>query len=306
MACGGCNYTFEEVILNFKGKDDAATQFFKDHGVLPLHKTCPTCNADVYINSEGLFRCQKQTTCKRRKRITRCSYKSSLYKGTWFEKVHLSPSQNLLFINIFVRKYFSQLYCEENFGLSANTIVDWKTFCGEVCQDWVQNQPAIGGPGVIVEIDESKFGKRKYHRGKSVTGIWVFGGIERESKKRFIVEVDKRDETTLLPLCLKYIKPGSIVYSDCWKAYSRLHDHGFIHHTVNHSKHFKDPVTGVHTNNIERLWKDIKSWVLRSGNRPYHYKYYFARYLFTLAHPDHRTILHHFVSQIARLYPPQQ
>lgn len=39
----------------------------------------------------------------------------------------------------------------------------------------------IGGPGRTVEIDESKFGKRKYHRGKRVDGVWVFGGIERET-----------------------------------------------------------------------------------------------------------------------------
>ena len=36
----------------------------------------------------------------------------------------------------------------------------------------------LGGGGKIVEIDESKIGKRKYHRGHVVAGQWVFGGIE--------------------------------------------------------------------------------------------------------------------------------
>ena len=31
----------------------------------------------------------------------------------------------------------------------------------------------IGGPGHIVEIDESKFGKRKYHRRRRVVGKWL-------------------------------------------------------------------------------------------------------------------------------------
>lgn len=72
--------------------------------------------------------------------------------------------------------------------------VDWKSCCGEVCLDWVKNQPAIVGPGIIVEIDESKCGKRKYRHGKLVKGIWVFGGIERESLTRFLVEVEKREK----------------------------------------------------------------------------------------------------------------
>ena len=37
----------------------------------------------------------------------------------------------------------------------------------------------IGGPGHTIEIDESKFGKRKYHRGRIVVGKWVLGGFCR-------------------------------------------------------------------------------------------------------------------------------
>ena len=34
----------------------------------------------------------------------------------------------------------------------------------------------IGGPGKHVEIDKSKFGKRKYNRGHFVEGQLVIGG----------------------------------------------------------------------------------------------------------------------------------
>lgn len=67
---------------------------------------------------------------------------------------------------------------------SDHTIVDWKNFAREVCLCILtQDSERIGGPGKHVEIDESKFGKRKYHRGKRVDGVWVFGGDRERIKK---------------------------------------------------------------------------------------------------------------------------
>ena len=43
----------------------------------------------------------------------------------------------------------------------------------------------IGGPGKVVEIDESKFGRRKYNRGRYQEGHWVFGGVERGTSKAY-------------------------------------------------------------------------------------------------------------------------
>ena len=49
---------------------------------------------------------------------------------------------------------------------ASHTTVDWASFCRQVCFDAVitKVQP-IGGPGKIVEIDESLFGKLKYGKG---------------------------------------------------------------------------------------------------------------------------------------------
>ena len=85
--------------------------------------------------------------------------------------------------------------------ISSRTAVDWYNFIRDVCaQHFISHPAVIGGPGIEVEIDESKFGKRKYNRGRLADGHWVFGGIERVSGECFLVEVQKRDAGTLLPL----------------------------------------------------------------------------------------------------------
>ena len=115
----------------------------------------------------------------------------------------------------------------------------------------------IGGKGVRVQIDESKFGKRKYHKGHRVEGQWVFWGIEENSRECFMVTVEKRDRDTLIPLITKWIKPVSIIISDCWKAYDALKDMDFEHLKVNHSVQFVSD-DGNHTNKIEGHWRQAK------------------------------------------------
>ena len=44
-----------------------------------------------------------------------------------------------------------------------------------------------------------------------------------------------------------------------WRAYNRVGNiPGLTHRTVNHSLFFVDPVTGVHTQNIESYWNHCK------------------------------------------------
>jgi transposase-like protein len=80
----------------------------------------------------------------------------------------------------------------------------------------------IGGPKKTVEIDESKFGRRKYHRGNPVKGQWVFGGVERESGGTFLAPVPDRSADTLMNVIDAWIKPGTTIISDCWAAYRDL------------------------------------------------------------------------------------
>ena len=104
-----------------------------------------------------------------------------------------------------------------------------------------------------VEIDESKFGKTKYNRGRVVKGQWVFGALCHETRESFVTTVPKCDNKTLLPITYQRIRPGSIIFSDCSKAYSKLNTLEYEHKTVNHKYNFVDPTTYAHTQNIENL-----------------------------------------------------
>jgi transposase-like protein len=156
-------------------------------------------------------------------------------------------------------------------GHSCTTIVSFTQFYRQLVASAVDTEHCmIGGEGIIVEIDEAKFGKRKYHRGHRVEGAWVVGGIERTNeKKTFLERVEDRSAVTLLEVINRYVLPGSIVYTDMWKGYDKLEEALDVkHYTVNHSNDFKDPTTGVHTNTIEGLWNGIKLGIKpRSRNK---------------------------------------
>jgi transposase-like protein len=169
-------------------------------------------------------------------------------------------------------------------NIAAHTAVDWDSFCRETCEvTLMEREHPIGGPGKIVQIDESKFGKRKYHRGHRVEGQWVFGGIEEESRRSFMVAVEKRDESTLLPIIERHIAKCSIIVSDCWKAYINLEKHGYEHRLVNHSKEFVNN-DGDHTNKIEGHWRQAKCKMPSFGVRKIAFSSYLAEFLWRYEH----------------------
>jgi len=151
----------------------------------------------------------------------------------------------------------------------------------QLLAQWLdKDNTMLGGSGKIIEIDEAKIGKRKYHRDRVLRGQWVFGGYKRDSGRIFIVPVKDRTVETLLHEIRNRIAPGSIIYSDSWRAYTNTKSYGYDHYTVNHEQNFVDPTTGCHTQNIERIRRDMRANIPRYGTSAEHYTFYIAEYLF--------------------------
>lgn len=80
--------------------------------------------------------------------------------------------------------------------------------------------------------------------------------------------------TTLIPIIQRYVKPSSVILSDCWKAYICLKDEGYTHLTVNHSLTVKNKENGACTNLIESTWNAVKKSFPKYGSQNYFYDSY--------------------------------
>ena len=131
-------------------------------------------------------------------------------------------------------------------------------------RNYLDNNPVkLGGAAIICQIDESLFcHKTKYNVGRrSNNQAWVFGIFDCSytPSKGYMEIVNDRSASTLLPIIRNVCKIGTIIHSDSWKAYNSIKsNHGFEHHCVNHSINFVDPISGVHTQNIESYWNRMK------------------------------------------------
>lgn len=235
-------------------------------------KTCIKCGFDVKLSS----RRRDEVICTAKF----CKHRANIWKDTIFYLSKLNKTKILRILELWMQKASYNV-------ISYVTRTDRKTIWRLMCKvsallnaKYYNNCPKIGGDNMIIEIDESKFGKRKYNRGHSVEGVWIFGMVERsEQRKIHLVAVDNRKAETLLTKLTNNIKNDSVIYSDCWKGYKNV-IHSFIDHLqVNHSKNFKDPITGTHTNTIEGNWAGIKMNVPFRGRTKEKINLYLIRYM---------------------------
>lgn len=243
-------------VLNIIDTDDKCLEYLIEVGVLSQQYICDSCG--VRMKRYGkLVRCTNR----------QCSITVSCLKGSFFSRSRLSISDTLLLGYMWLTgANYTTTLAQTTHG--STTIVEYFRYFRELVADSLDEEDwKVGGEGVVVEIDESKFGKRKYNRGHRVEGAWVIGGIERSQSRKFFVRVvEQRDAETIADVLRDHVLPGSIVHTDCWRGYVHItEDNAVVHRTVNHSMYFVNPETGVHTNSIEGKWAALKRKITLRG-----------------------------------------
>ena len=291
------HYSFKDVIRKITITKEACISFLQQHGVLDSWKTCPgplvkgvrlnNCGQQMALkavkdrNDGVTWRCRKvHQVIDGDKTYKVKDVKVSIRSGTWMEDSNLELESIVEMMYLWAHA-FNMAEMEHELKLSKTTLIEWTAYFRDVAlHTCFRNSVQIGGPGIEVEIDESKFGKRKYHRGHRVEGKWVFGGRETYDKSKiFMIAVPNRKAATLLPIIKRWIAAGSIIHSDCWKSYNKLSAMGYTHITVNHSKHFVDEETAACTNRIESEWRHAKTSLPKYGVHKGLHDGYLAQFL---------------------------
>ena len=169
-----------------------------------------------------------------------CKQWRSVRERSFFSQSRLTLQKLICYIYGWSRNMsHSDIQHEACINDASHTLVDWGNFCRDVCEVYLEtNSTIIGGVNadgapIVVEIDESKFFHRKYQSGQWRPGHWVFGGVERESSKCFLVEVPDWTAQTLKNLIERFILPGGHIISDGFASYAgldNLHEDLFTSH----------------------------------------------------------------------------
>ena len=140
------------------------------------------------------------------------------------------------------------------------------------------------------------------NHGRRIDGPWVFG-LKKGDDCR-LSYIQKRDRETLIPIIQREVVENSVIHSDEWRAYSNLNDFNYIHQTVNHQENYVNPVTGAHTQAIERSWLDSKIRILKKmrGVTPQTFQSHLDYFCWRQMRKSHDDLFLCFLSDIVKIH----
>lgn len=246
---------FHDVIAIIKDERSVIT-YMQESRLIAQSMVCHKCRRNMTVQEYN------QSLDKATFRCSFCKSRTSIRKGSIFEGSHLSLS-NILMIIYFMSAGILQKTISEMLNISERSIVEWEAKLRNVYTRKLHSiDMQLGGQDIVVQVDESVISRAKPTRNvhaRPRSTQWVFGMFDTTRHIGVIRLVPDRSREALLPIIQWICRPGTIIRSDGWAAYVGVEELGFRHQVVVHERHFTDPITGWHTNNVENYWKRCKA-----------------------------------------------
>ncbi len=189
-----------------------------------------------------------------------CAHQVYPTAGTPFDRTRTSLRDwfYVMFLFTTTRNGVAAKRVEREIGVTYKTA--WR-MCHEIRKYMaaLDSDDPLGGPGEVVEVDETLIGGSVRGKGKGYKGnkTCVVGMLERDGE--LITRVaERRTKTAMHTLIQTHVQPGSTVNTDEFPGYWDVGMIGYRHNTVNHSKGEYARPTGAGVNSIEGFWAQLK------------------------------------------------
>ena len=238
---------------------------------------CPSCGARfAYRLQEGRWRCRRRV----------CSYTFGVRTGTWAGLSRVPDATWLWLVKLFELELTASQAAVQT-GVSyptahkAFTLLR-RALLADAAPDFLTRE---------VEADESYFGPRRPRRirghpkaaGRAAPHKTpVFGILERQGRVQVSV-VPNCSAATLRDQTLRWVKRGTLIYTDKWAGYDTLTFCGYRHLRIDHGRHFSRGK--VHINGLEGFWSYAKAKFLKHhGVSPSKFPLYLYEWQFRYNH----------------------
>jgi len=238
-------------------ENEAAARAYLEAIRWPNGPICPKCGtaSKPYALKAGRYRCSDKD----------CRSDFTVRVGTVFESSHIALHKWLL------AAYF---LCSSKKGVSSHQIhrmigVTYKTawFMTHRIREAMKEGSLItqfGGPGGVVEVDETFIGKAREKQYK-VGGHWhkhkVLSLVDRDRRRARSIVVDSLKARDLVPIIERHVHPDTHVMTDEALQYKHLNryfrDHGVVRHSAEEYGRY-ELGRSISTNTIEGFFSIFK------------------------------------------------
>jgi len=248
--------------------DDDAARAHLEHILWPHGPACPHCGN---VDGKRITLMQGKTTRPGLYKCKECRKPFTVTVGTVMERSKIPLSKWVLAAQIMAssKKGFSALQLQRMIGTNYETA--WFLFHRlREAAIAIDGKP-LGGPGGVVEVDETYIGGKEKNKhasnrlreGRGAVGkAPVVSLIERRGKTRSF-HVANVTAKALRPILQKHADAASVLITDESRVYRSLGDEFANHHAVNHSADEYVRLGGyAHVNSAESYFALLKRGIM--------------------------------------------
>lgn len=162
--------------------EDLVVKYFIEMKFIYEDVLCGECGYQMSIITE---KTRRYFRCKRKS----CRKKLSLFYGTILFNACIPLRKVMMIVYLWLNQVETMKIVQMT-GFTHETVKRYVIMCQSIIASSIEEEDqVIGGEFIEVQLDEAKFGKRKYNRGHRVDGVWVFGGVEVTNKRKLFLKI---------------------------------------------------------------------------------------------------------------------